>query len=188
METREHILAVAQKLVQQRGFNGFSYADIAEEVGIRKASLHHHFSTKAELGVALMEDFTAQLDREFLRINAMPGKADAKLNAYIAIFRGTLIADRMCMGGMLASEWLTLDRNMLPSLKLFFEHNVEWLTEVISEGKAQKLFVLSEAASNHARLLFSSLEGALLIARVTGDKDAFDRTASLLITGLTRKG
>lgn len=187
MDTREHILAVAQKLVQQRGFNGFSYADIAEEVGIRKASLHHHFATKAELGLALMEDFTAQLDRELLRISAMPGKADAKLNAYVAIFRGTLNVDRMCMGGMLASEWQTLDHNMLPSLKRFFEHNVEWLTEVIAEGKTQKLFVLADTASNHARLLLSSLEGALLIARVTGDKEAFDRTALLLIIGLTRK-
>ena len=188
MDTKEHILAVAQKLVQQRGFNGFSYADIAEEVGIRKASLHHHFATKAELGVALIEAFSAQLDNEFSRISALPGKADAKLSAYVAIFRGTLDADRMCMGGMLASEWLTLDNAMLPGLKRFFEHNVEWLTEVLAEGKSQKLFILSGAASDHARMLLSALQGALLIARATGDKGAFDRTTSLLVTGLTKKG
>lgn len=50
MDMREQILTSAQRLVQQRGFNGFSYADIADEVGIRKASLHHYFPTKTDLG------------------------------------------------------------------------------------------------------------------------------------------
>lgn len=188
MDTKEHILSVAQKLVQQRGFNGFSYADIADEVGIRKASLHHHYATKAELGVALLVSYSTQLDDELQRISAMAEKADVKLAAYAAIFRGALEADRICMGGMLASDWLTLDSSMLPSLKRFFERNIEWLTEVLAEGKSQKLFVLNSAAADYARVLLASLQGALLVARATGDHETFDRTVSLLITSLTRKG
>lgn len=188
MDTKEHILNVAQKLVQQRGFNGFSYADIAEEVGIRKASLHHHYATKADLGIALLASYSAQLDEELQRISALPAKADVKLAAYAAIFRGSLSAERMCMGGMLASEWLTLDPAMMPGLKRFFEGNVEWLTEVLAEGKSQKLFSLSGTAADHARILLSALQGALLIARATGDHAAFEGTASLLIKSLTRKG
>lgn len=188
MDTKELILSVAQKLVQQRGFNGFSYADIAEEVGIRKASLHHHYATKAELGVALLASYSTQLDDELQRISALPAKADVKLAAYAAIFRGSLDADRICMGGMLASDWLTLDTSMLPSLKRFFERNIEWLTEVLAEGKSQKLFVLNSAAADYARVLLASLQGALLVARATGDHETFDRTVSLLITTLTRKG
>ena len=187
MDTKEHMLAVAQKLVQQRGFNGFSYADIAEEVGVRKASLHHHFATKTELGVALIETYSAQLDSELLRISTLPAKADAKLAAYVAIFRGALEAERMCLGGMLASEWLTLDTSMLPSLKSFFARNIEWLTEVVAEGKSQKIFVLAGTAADHSRVLLAALQGALLIARATGDHEAFDRTALLIIKGLTRK-
>lgn len=186
MDTKQHILSVAQKLVQQRGFNGFSYADIAEEVGIRKASLHHHFATKAELGVALIESYSSQLDSEFLRISALPVQADAKLAEYVAIFRGSLTADRMCMGGMLASEWLTLDSSILPVLKRFFERNVEWLTEVLAEGKSQQLFFLSGAAADHARVLLAALQGALLISRATGDHEAFDRTVLLLQKDLTK--
>ena len=188
MDTKEHILLAAQKLVQQRGFNGFSYADIAEEVGIRKASLHHHFATKTELGIALIEVYSAQLDTELLRISALPAKADAKLAAYVAIFRGSLDAERMCLGGMLASEWLTLDATMLPGLKRFFARNIEWLTEVVAEGKSHKIFVLAGTAADHSRVLLAALQGALLIARATGDHEAFDRTAWLLIKGLTRKG
>lgn len=188
MDTKEHILSVAQKLVQQRGYNGFSYADIAAQVGIRKASLHHHYATKAELGIALLASYSAQLDDELQRISALPEMADVKLTAYAAIFRGSLKAERMCMVGMLASEWLTLDPAMLPSLKRFFEHNVEWLTEVLAEGKSQNLFSLSGSAADHARILLSALQGALLIARATGDYVAFDGTASLLIKSITGKG
>jgi len=188
MDTKQHILSVAQELVQQRGFNGFSYADIAEVVGIRKASLHHHFATKAELGIALLDTYSAHLNDEFLRISALPAQADAKLDAYFDLFRGSLKAQRMCLGGMMASDSLTLDTAMLPSLRHFFDLNTEWLAEVLAEGKSQKLFALTSTAADHARVLLAALEGALLIARATGDHETFDRTVSLLKNSITRKG
>lgn len=188
MVMKEQILASAQRLVQQRGFNGFSYADIAAEVGIRKASLHHHFPSKTDLGLALIEEYSAQVDSARARIGGLDLQADAKLRAYIALFRGSLDAERMCLGGMLASEWLTLDASMLPGLKRFFARNTEWLTEILAAGVTQKLFVLNGSAADHARLFLATLQGALLIGRATGDHDGFDRTASLLVSGLTRKG
>ena len=187
MEMKEQILASAQRLVQQRGFNGFSYADIAAEVGIRKASLHHHFPSKTDLGLALIEDYAAQVDSARARISGLGQPADAMLRAYVALFRGTLDAERMCMGGMLASEWMTLDASMLPALKRFFARNTEWLTEILAGGVTQKQFVLNGSAADHARVFLATLQGALLIARATGDHDGFDRTAALLISGLTRK-
>lgn len=187
MATLEHILASAQRLVQQRGFNGFSYADIAEEVGIRKASLHHYFPTKVDLGLALIQAYSTQFDSELIGISGSSLPANAKLGAYVALYRGALKADRMCLCGMLASESLTLDAAMLPSLKHFFVRNTEWLTEVLAAGKSQGLLAFSGAAADYARAFLSTLQGALLIARATGDHKAFDRTTSLLITGL-RKG
>lgn len=187
MDMKEHILSVAQRLVQQRGFNGFSYADIAEEVGIRKASLHHHFSGKADLGLALIDGYTEQLNQELKRISSQPVQADKKLAAYIAIYRSTLVADRMCLGGMLASEALTLDVAMLPSIKRFFARNTEWLAEVLAEGKAQQLFHFYGAAVDQARMLLAALQGALLLARAASDHEAFEQTATALIAGLVRK-
>ncbi|MAI37157.1 TetR/AcrR family transcriptional regulator [Alteromonas sp.] len=188
MEMRDQILTSAQRLVQQRGFNGFSYADIAVEVGIRKASLHHHFPTKTDLGLALIEVYSERLNSVLLNISGSSLTAVAKLNAYVALYRSSLEAERMCLGGMLASEALTLDATMLPSLKRFFNRNIEWLTEILTEGNLQQLFVLNSSATNHARMLLSALQGALLIARATGDREAFEQTASSLMTGLTRKG
>lgn len=188
MDMRTQILASAQRLVQQRGFNGFSYADIAEEVGIRKASLHHHFPSKADLGKSLIEAYTAQLENELRRIDGLPLKAGKKLNAYVAIYRGTLEAGRVCLGGMLASDWLTLDASMLPVLKHFFAYNTKWLTGILAEGKAQKQFIFHGSAEAQAFVVLSTLQGALLIARATGDRKAFDRTTSLLLMGLSGKG
>jgi len=188
MDTKEQILISAQQLVQQRGFNGFSYADIAEEIGIRKASLHHHFSTKADLGLALVERYSLALSQELARISSLPASADEKLRNYFAIYQYTLESNRVCMGGMLASDALTLDASMLPSLKHFFAINTDWLTELLAEGKARQTFTLSSTAANHARLLVSALQGALMMARATGDRDAFEQTCELLISNLMRKG
>ena len=188
MEMREHILSSAQRLAQQRGFNGFSYADIAVEVGIRKASLHHYFPSKTDLGLALVDVYSAQFESELLRIGGLSLRADANLAAYVALYRGSLEADRMCLCGMLASEALTLDAAMLPGLKRFFARNAEWLTEVLAVGKSQRLFALSGTAADHARLFLSALQGALLIARATADHEAFDQSTSLLIAGLLRNG
>ncbi|HEY9095713.1 MAG TPA: TetR/AcrR family transcriptional regulator [Hydrogenophaga sp.] len=188
MEMKEQILRSAQRLVQQRGFNGFSYADVASEVGIRKASLHHHFPSKTDLGLALIEAYSAQFDNERARISASPMKADMQLRAYVAIYRTSLDADRVCLGGMLASESLTLDPAMLPGLKRFFARNTEWLTEILATGVSQQVFALNGSASDHARMLVAALQGALMIAHATGDHDAFDRTSALLLAALTGSG
>lgn len=188
METRDKILSSAQRLVQQRGFNGFSYADIAAEVGIRKASLYHHFSSKVELGLALIESYTAQFDAAVFEIKNSSLPADGQLAAYAALYRGSLDVDRMCLCGMMASDALTLDASMLPLLKRFFIRNTEWLAEVLAAGKSSGVFVFDESAADHARIILSALQGALLIARATGDRDAFDRTAAQVISGLKRNG
>ncbi len=185
---RDRILASALCLVQTRGFNGFSYADIAKEVGIRKASLHHHFPTKADLGVALVGMYAAQLDGALLGIGASSAPADEKLAAYIGIYRNALEAERVCLGGMLASEALALDEAILPGLKHFFRRNIEWLTAILAEGAEKGVFVLGGTATGHAHLLVAALQGALMLARATGDPKTFEQTASLLVPSLLRKG
>lgn len=181
METRDAILDSAQRLVQQRGYNGFSYADIADEVGIRKASLHHHFPTKAELGLALVARYTTEFLAALDEIEAGRSKADTKLTRYAALYRTTLVSNRMCLCGMLATEALTLDAALLPKLKHFFDRNVAWIAALLTTGKAEGRFAFSGTAADHARIVFSVLQGALMLARSTGDVTGFDRTISLLL-------
>ena len=188
MDMRDQILATAQRLVQQRGFNGFSYADIADDVGIRKASLHHYFPTKADLGRALIDSYTTELESALQRITASKAPADEKLKSYAGIFRASLTAERMCLCGMLATEAQTLDPAMLPGLHRFFSRNTEWLTGILADGNSKGVLDFKGPATAHARSILSLLQGALLIARGTGDHKNFDQSVSLLIEGLTRQG
>lgn len=188
MEMKEKILTCAQRLIQQRGFNGFSYADIAKEVGVRKASLHHHFPTKTKLGLSLIEVYTTQYEALLIRIGDMPISADEKLARYIDIYRGSLAAERMCLCGMLASESLTLDAEMLPSLNHFFVVGSKWLTELLKEGESEQVFNLTAPAEDQAHMLSHALQGALMISRASNNAELFEQTASSLISNLMRKG
>jgi TetR/AcrR family transcriptional regulator, transcriptional repressor for nem operon len=187
MDTKEQILNSARKLLQQRGFNGFSYADIANEVGVRKASLHHHFASKADLGVALIEGYTAAFDESLAEIAARKSSPKSRLTAYVALYRDTLEQDRLCLCGMLASDASTLDPAMLAPLRRFFERNTEWLSAQMNLGKANGALEFSGAAIDQARIFLATLQGALLIARGASDVQIFDRSTSALMQQLSRR-
>src|SRR5438552_9052482 len=105
-DTRDEILDVAQRLIQARGFSGFSYADIATKVGIRKASIHHHFPTKGALGTKLMVRYRRVFGEALARIDAADVDARARLRHYAELFADVLRdGHRMCMCGMLAADF-----------------------------------------------------------------------------------
>jgi len=107
-DTPQRILEIAEQLVQTRGFNGFSYADIAAAVGLTKATLHCHFATKAELGRQLIERYAAAFEGALRQIDAAAADAPARLRAYVKLYADVLAADRMCLCGMAAAEYGTL--------------------------------------------------------------------------------
>src|SRR5437588_7137125 len=102
--TAERILDIAERLVQLRGFNNFSYADIAGELGITKASLHYHFPGKAQLGQALVTRYAERFCEALARIDDELPDARAKLEAYTGLYAEVLRGKRMCMCGVLAAE------------------------------------------------------------------------------------
>jgi TetR/AcrR family transcriptional repressor of nem operon len=183
-DTASRILDVAERLVQVRGFNGFSYADVASELGITKASLHYHFPGKAELGDALIGRYAARFADALDRIDANGGDARAKLEAYTRIYADVLSDRRMCLCGMLAAEYDTLPKPMRRAIIAFFDVNEAWLTSVIEQGQEDGALDISGSASDAAQAIVSGLEGALLIARPYGDAARFQAAATRLLTSL----
>src|ERR1700749_5032156 len=98
--TAERILDIAERLVQVRGFNNFSYADVASELGITKASLHYHFPGKAELGQALITRYAERFSHALEAIDRDQPNARAKLAAYAGLYAEVLRGKRMCMCGI----------------------------------------------------------------------------------------
>src|SRR4051812_28806438 len=103
VHTSERILDLAERLVQTRGFNGFSYADIATSLGVTKASLHYHFPAKAELGRRLIGRYEKAFLEALALIDKQVRKPAEKLRRYAAIYADVLGDDRMCLCGMLAA-------------------------------------------------------------------------------------
>src|SRR5262245_53203905 len=133
--TADRILDAAERLVQLRGFNAFSYADVAATVGIRKASLHYHFATKADLGLALVARYRRTFMESLSAIEADADRARDRLERYAELYGSVLRKKRMCMCGMLATDAATLPKAMRESVAGFFEENVGWLQRVLDAGR-----------------------------------------------------
>lgn len=182
--TSERILDSAERLVQTRGFNNFSYADIARELGITTASLHYHFRGKAELGQALITRYAERFGEALGRIDQEVADPPAKLEAYAGLYAGVLEGKRMCMCGVLAAEYETLPRPMRRAVIGFFDENQRWLAGVLEHGRADGTLAYTGSADEVAQSILSTLEGAMLVARPYGDLSRFNSAAHQLLAGL----
>lgn len=182
--TAQRILDVAERLVQSRGYNGFSYADIAAELGVTKASLHYHFAGKAELGEALIARYSARFAEALEAIDSTRNDSRAKLDAYASLYADVLRGDRMCLCGMLAAEYQTLPRPMRGAVIRFFDHNVTWLTSVLERGRSKDELTFAGDPSGVAQTILSALQGAMLVARPYGDLARFQAGAAHTIDSL----
>jgi TetR/AcrR family transcriptional regulator, transcriptional repressor for nem operon len=182
--TTSRILDVAERMLQVRGYNGFSYGDVAGELGITRAALHYHFKGKAELGQALIERYADRFSEALDHLDATAPDAAAKLRGYVALYSGVLSADRMCLCGMLAAEHRTLPDPMQHAVLAFFSSNTAWLRKVLEEGCADGSLRCRGTAEDTASMVLGTLEGAMLIARLDGDVARFTATANHLLAGL----
>jgi TetR/AcrR family transcriptional regulator, transcriptional repressor for nem operon len=176
------ILDVAEHLAQRRGYNGFSYADIAQELGVTKASLHYHFASKEELGRALIERYHASFSSALESIGQSTADPGKRLRQYVALYGAVIRDDRMCLCGMLAAEYTTLPASMQDGLKRFFDLNEHWLESVLQEGRQLGSLSFKDTAMERARSILGSLEGAMLVARSFGDARRFQSAAAHLLS------
>ena len=184
IDTSQRILDVAERLVQTRGFNGFSYADIAEALKVTKASLHYHFPGKADLGKRLIERYEANFLAALARIDAEAKDGREKLKRYVQIYMDVVKANRMCLCGMLAAEFGTLPEPMRADLRHFFDENERWLVGVLKQGRKDHSVKFAGSPPEAAQALVGSLEGAMMISRSYADPARFQGIADKLLADL----
>jgi TetR/AcrR family transcriptional regulator, transcriptional repressor for nem operon len=183
-DTRSRILDVAERLVQVRGFNGFSYADVATELEITKASLHYHFPGKAELGETLIARYSERFADALAAIDTRLTDAPAKLDAYASLYADVLREQRMCLCGMLAAEYETLAPPIRDAVITFLDDNEVWLERVLEQGRKDRSLRFSGSARETARSIVGGLEGAMLVARPYGEVERFESAATQLLASL----
>ena len=180
--TRDLLLKEAEALMRTRGYAAFSYADLSERVGIRKASIHHHFRTKEDLGVALIDTYLVTFKSALADILATQPKALPRLHRYAAFFTGSLQDGLMPLCGALSSEAFALPASMQQRVRDFFELHLDWLEAVLRDGVAEGALRRDLDVKPAAAMLLSVLEGASLVAWALKDystmEPAFEQAVS----------
>lgn len=177
MDTRERVMDAAQGLIQGRGYTGCSIKDVAEAVGLRTATIHHHFPTKGDLGAAVARRYREAIKARLAEIVARDPSPAGRLRGLAGIFRGVLETEnRLCLCAALGAEADTLPPQVRAEVEAYFEDAEAWLSGVFSDLGAS-------APKARARAYLSILEGAMLVARARRDIAWFDATVAGYLAG-----
>ncbi|MFT4096432.1 MAG: TetR/AcrR family transcriptional regulator [Rhodoblastus sp.] len=169
--TREAILAAARKRAQASGYNGLNFRDLAEEVGIKAASIYYHFPSKADLGVALAKRYGEDTAKSLDAMLAETGDPIACLRRYPEIFRKALTSgNRMCLCSVMAAEHDDLPEALRQEVQAFADLNVSWLSRLLSAAAV----VGAKESEPRARSIFAAVAGAQLVARSRSNVALYD--------------
>jgi TetR/AcrR family transcriptional regulator, transcriptional repressor for nem operon len=163
-DTRSALLSEAEKLIRTMGYAAFSYADLSERVGIRKASIHHHFPTKEDLGKALIDGYLERFIAELEGLTARSISPKRKLLAYGDLFASSLKDGQMPFCGALAADAAYLPVSMQQRTKKFFEVHLAWLERIVAEAIAAGEIEAGQTPRGCALLLLSTVQGASVVA------------------------
>lgn len=161
-DTKTKILDVAERMTQNKGFNGFSYLDLAAEVGVKTSSIHYHFKAKADLALALVERTHAAHLAAFSRLDVEVPQPQQRLAAMVGVFEGYVIANRFCLCGMLSAELQSVSPVVRGKLRTYFDDMRFWVAKQLEEMGIRD-------STKRSLSFVSALEGSLLLARLNGD-------------------
>ena len=164
LPVREQLLEQAQNLIRQRGYNGFSYADLAKLVNVKTSSIHYYFPCKDDLLIAVIDRYTEQAATQMNNIDATLS-AYERLKRYAALFDG-LPADQVCLCGMLAANFASLSDRARHAVQSFFRTHESWLNKVVAEGERDGSLHWPGEPDAAGRYLFAALQGSLMGARL----------------------
>ena len=175
-DTRTRILDLANQLTQSKGFNGFSYLDLAAEIGIKNSSIHYHFKAKSDLALAMVERHRITTAESFARLDHQIESPQARLAAVIRYFEADLHDGKICLCGMMAAEFQSVSLEVQRELALYFRGFQDWLSKQFSE--------MGHPNPPVAALQFLSvLEGSLLLARLQGDVSIVSQALDDFVNG-----
>lgn len=184
MATRENIIDLAEELIRTKGYNAFSYGDIAAVLHIRNAAIHYHFPAKADLGVSVVERELSKIADTRAQSGHLPGSQ--QLRMLVRTFYGSSRKGWICLNGSLTPDYLTLPPSLQQKVKDMSESILEWMTECLEEGQKDGSLQFQGLAQDRALLVVSALLSSLLLSRVMGGQ-VFDRMLDQLLKDLEAK-
>lgn len=181
MTTREIIIDTADQLIRSNGFNAFSFKDISNKIGIKTASIHYHFPTKSDLGVATIKEHIVRFEQ--LKVELASKSPLSKLKGFLAIYTQIKSENKVCLVGSLATDLNTVDDKLKTELKTFAELVLLWVTEVLEEGKKLCVFEFQNTSRTKALMIITNILAIVQLSRLTNDED-FEIVKEVIIKDL----
>ncbi|CAM5347508.1 hypothetical protein AFAE65S_01332 [Alcaligenes phenolicus] len=182
--TRESLMRTAEVLLRSKGYSAFSYADLAEAVGIRKASIHHHFPAKEDLGLAVVQAYVEQMVQAYDDICRRQQSVGERLEAFASWFMAGVKEGRLPLCGALAAEMSVLPERLQQLTRHFFRIQLQWLKRVLDKGVADGQIPADISTEASSRQILSLLEGASFIDWALDDHKAVDARVLLRMVGV----
>jgi len=168
-DTREQIIDRATELLMQRGYNGFSYRDIAGHLGVKNAAVHYHFPTKADLALALVDQYRQVLRTQTSEFMAYGGPARPQLEGLFRFTEQQFENGRcICPFGAFSIDYEDLPAEVREAMERFMSDSVKWLTRVLEVGREQQEFNFEGDAGQRAQFILAVLQGSRQMARIHG--------------------
>ncbi len=184
-DTKTALLDSAERAARTLGFNGFSYSDLAEDVGIRKASIHHHFPSKAALSIALMERYYQSLESACAKIDLEHDTGSTRLAALINTYYGALDdGQSLCLCVSFSTSTESLPSEVIDQMSRFRSMMLNWLSAVFLLGKEDGTIENVADPALEASATLPMIEGAQLAARTEKNPQLFDSAMKLLLSRL----
>ena len=182
--TAGQIVDEARNLIMTRGYNGFSYADIAAAIGIRKASIHHHFPGKSDLARAVVEHSRRLIRAQVDQLAAAEPDAREQLSAYSGYWERCILDNSapFCVAAMLAAELPSLPEDLARAVRMHFAELTSWLSQLLALGVRQGSVSLVRSPADEADAFLSAIYGAMLSARAFGDPTRFAAITETLLS------
>ena len=183
------IVACAQRLLAEGGYNGFSYADVAEAVRISKPSVHHHFASKAELVHTVVRRYREGARAGMAELETRISEPLEQLQAYTGYWTACIRdgSAPFCICAMLAAEMPAIPAEVAAEVRGHFDDLAGWLETVLQRGVADGVFHLRGPARPEALAFMASVHGAMLAARAHGDTELFGTIMKPVLHRLTHR-
>jgi TetR/AcrR family transcriptional repressor of nem operon len=167
-DTKKLILDIAEDLLLDRGYNGFSYKYIATSLNIKNASIHYHFPAKTDLGVAIIQRATKRFERWAGYIDGKDLPYSKKLDEFFLLFKRFVKQNQqICLGGALETDFKTLPEELEEETRLFISGTLSWLENFLAQGRKKGDFNFPGTAKDQALLMIACVQGIIQIVRVT---------------------
>ncbi|SOY61238.1 TetR/AcrR family transcriptional regulator [Cupriavidus taiwanensis] len=180
---REQLVEHALVLIRRRGFNGFSYRDLAELVGVKTSSIHYYFPSKDDLVLEAVREYSARKRARLQTIDtSLPCAEQAR--QYLAPLRDGACIDQACVVGMLSADVLAMPDAVRAAMQDFTRLNEQWLARLFEQAAARGAAPLQLPPQQLAQVVFGALQNGLISARLFGTWERVDAAAALLTSAM----